>query len=238
SWMVCCARVNSCKMNAGERKQNRGWVWLWFPISWPADATSRATRGNRSTFAPHWKKVAGTSCFLSSSSTPGVPSLGPSSNVSATARRPFDPWQAEGPNTEAERPRTAQARKAAPPAKPARAASVDQFIDLPYFAYVELRFSIIGQQAVDLLLDVGQLGITKSGKSRNPGNRGVEAAEAFQRRVGALFDAGVAPRFRGHLMAGRDERNPAKLGQRDRRAVVAVAGYQSGPSVIGNQRTG
>jgi hypothetical protein len=67
--------------------------------------------------APHRKKVAGT---LRLARISGVLSLGPSSKVSATARRWRGPRHTEGPKTFEERPRTAQAMK---PAAPQAAAS-------------------------------------------------------------------------------------------------------------------
>src|SRR5450759_5387238 len=69
--------------------------------------------GSRRTFAPHWKNVAGARYLSRISSSAGVDSLGPSSNVRAMARRSPAPLYTEGASREDARPRTAYAMIAA-----------------------------------------------------------------------------------------------------------------------------
>ena len=64
------------------------------------------------TLAPIWKNVAGKRYSESRRSNPGVAGLGPSSKVSAMARRADFPRQTEGPKTPEDLPRTAHAAPA------------------------------------------------------------------------------------------------------------------------------
>ncbi len=123
--MASCARLSSDSRKPSVRNANIACEKLWLPISWPSARTARATSGSRTTLAPTWKKVARTPYPRKISRICGVPSLGPSSNVSASARRSRGPRQYEGAKTEDDRPRTAHAiNPAAPASAPETGASI------------------------------------------------------------------------------------------------------------------
>src|SRR5690348_16240420 len=65
-----------------------------------------------------------------------------------------------------------------------------QVIDLLLQSHIILRLAIVRHEAVDLLLDIGQLGITIAGEGRDLRDGLVETSQTNQRGGLGLFEAG------------------------------------------------
>src|SRR5882672_6804466 len=59
-----------------------------------------------------------------------------------------------------------------------RSRLLHQIIDLLHNPHIELRLAVVRQEAVDLLLHIRQLRVTKAGKGGDFGHRFVQAAKA------------------------------------------------------------
>ena len=85
--------------------------------------------------------------------------------------------------------------------------------------HVELRLAVVREEPVDLLLDVGELGIADAD---DPGTLAMASyrPRSRLRALGRLLDAGVAPGAFRRRLSGHVIRDAAEFGEQDRRAIV------------------
>src|ERR1700704_3387481 len=107
-----------------------------------------------------------------------------------------------------------------------------KIVNLLNRAHIKFRLSVVRQESINLLLDIGQLRITKTCESWNLANRRIQAAQPLQRRVGGLLDSRVAPCLLRHIRPGRDKSDAAEFGNVNGRTVIGIAWSQRRPSVV------